>query len=665
MSALDSDKGDNKEIMNRINEMLDNKLDLSFTDKDREQTRPEQGTREQPPGGGRSVAAGVEKEQGDTTTEENSSSYLQALLGLTVGPEAAPPGVLKASSTAKSQVGSSRPRSVSFSSPEVRDGFSRFVGAAPGPNRPHASESGSPTLEQALLMGRHSPSSDAGYGSYTSQQSSEFRSFADFTRAISASRPRNGASAPSSEPRPTLTSITELDIAVAQAVQNLQIAQEKRAMAYGDLDPAVMPGQTASNSNDDNNNLLSSLLSQQFQNYNNYTEPMSLERAARMYRTAAAVNDANCTWSGQLPPRSISAGRNQNYSSKIFLGGVPWDITEQALVQSFCEFGPVRVEWPGRDATSPPRGYLYLIFEDEGSVKELLARCTHDYSNGGSYYYKISSRRMRSKEVQIIPWVVADSNYVRCPSPRLDPQKTVFVGALHGMINSEGLAIIFNDLFGGVVYAGLDTDKHKYPIGSGRVTFNNGKSYMKAVAAAFIEIKTPRFSKKVQVDPYLEDALCATCGIKQGPYFCRDLSCFNYFCRGCWQLHHQYRPHHKPLMRNIRGFNRARQEQANFRSDMRPGLTTDFRPMAGNVRFVNNDYRPPPTFTRVVTTEANRAGNNRGGFDPVKENAVDRPDGLTLEDFLQNVLRKSAEEIRENSNSGQEKTNETKEADKE
>ena len=75
MSALDSDKGDNKEIMNRINEMLDNKLDLSFTDKDREQTRPEQGTREQPPGAGRSVAAGGEK--GDTSTEENSSSYLQ------------------------------------------------------------------------------------------------------------------------------------------------------------------------------------------------------------------------------------------------------------------------------------------------------------------------------------------------------------------------------------------------------------------------------------------------------------------------------------------------------------------------------------------------------------------------------------------------------------
>lgn len=49
--------------------------------------------------------------------------------------------------------------------------------------------------------------------------------------------------------------------------------------------------------------------------------------------------------------------------------------------------------------------------------------------------------------------------------------------------------------------AGIDTDKHKYPIGSGRVTFNNVPSYRKAVRAAFIEIKTPRFTKKVR--PFL------------------------------------------------------------------------------------------------------------------------------------------------------------------
>lgn len=68
-------------------------------------------------------------------------------------------------------------------------------------------------------------------------------------------------------------------------------------------------------------------------------------------------------------------------------------------------------------------------------------------------------------QVQVIPWVISDSNYVRCPSQRLDPSKTVFVGALHGMLNAEALASIMNDLFGGVMYAGIDTDKHKYPIG--------------------------------------------------------------------------------------------------------------------------------------------------------------------------------------------------------
>lgn len=33
--------------------------------------------------------------------------------------------------------------------------------------------------------------------------------------------------------------------------------------------------------------------------------------------------------------------------------------------------------------------------------------------------------------------------------------------------------------------------------GSGRVTFNNQRSYLKAVSAAFVEIKTTKFTKKV------------------------------------------------------------------------------------------------------------------------------------------------------------------------
>ncbi|XP_063704678.1 cytoplasmic polyadenylation element-binding protein 1 [Culicoides brevitarsis] len=288
---------------------------------------------------------------------------------------------------------------------------------------------------------------------------------------------------------------------------------------------------------------------------------VGLDRFAKFHRSSAAINDPSCTWSGSLPMKSH---RILTYSPKFFLGGIPWDISEQSLVHIFKEFGPIRVEWPSKDQ----KGFAYIIFESEKQLKALLQACHQarkDHhsssgsleSNGSSvpskYYFKISSKRIKAKQVEVIPWVIADSNYVKAPSQKLDPTLTVFVGALHGKLTAEGLATVMNDLFEGVVYAGLDTDKYKYPIGSGRVTFNNTRSYMKAVSAAFIEIKTSKFSKKVQVDPYLEDSLCSACGVTHGPYYCRDLSCFRYFCRTCWAVRHYNDStlcNHKPLTRN-------------------------------------------------------------------------------------------------------------------
>jgi len=615
------------------------------------------------------VDVDVKKESNDKLDEskdskDDSGHNLKALLGLNLGAdksETVPLGVLKVNMANKPiSTGSENGRSVSFSTPEVgTDPFSRAVGSA--------REKNVPLLDR--MMSSQSPGLDPGYGSL------EFSTFADLTQDMK-SKSREDLLPSFIKPRPNPPSISQLDLAVANALHNLQSLQNQRASAMGNVGGSNFIHRPDMNNNDPDNILSALLASAAQQNVqrqvhmgNFYNEAQSLqlgsylENAARSYRNAATVNEANCTWSGQLPPRGSGAGSGAelSYSSKVFLGGIPWDITEESLLQIFDQFGQVRVEWPGRDITTPPKGYLYITFDSEESVKDLLTRCTHDFSNGGSFYYfKISSNRMRSKEVQVIPWAISDSNFVRCPTVRLDPMKTVFVGALHGMMNAEGLAIVFNDLFGGVVYAGLDTDKHKYPIGSGRVTFNNSKSYMKAVTAAFIEIKTPRFSKKVQVDPYLEDALCGTCGTKQGPYFCRDLSCFNYFCRFCWELRHAcIRPQHKPLMRHIRGFNRERNDSYNSTTGPMRSMNSMQSPSRGMATpsrepSLNGERAIPSREAFPGRVSPNYPSKDAGftrwdprkdapEFDPVlprakaAENQKTTP--LTLDIFIKNVMR--------------------------
>ena len=71
-------------------------------------------------------------------------------------------------------------------------------------------------------------------------------------------------------------------------------------------------------------------------------DPFALERAAKQYRAAASVSEAACTWSGQLPAPGRSRGPPL-YSTKVFLGGVPWDLTDKCLSQAFRQFGTIKV----------------------------------------------------------------------------------------------------------------------------------------------------------------------------------------------------------------------------------------------------------------------------------------------------------------------------------
>jgi len=79
----------------------------------------------------------------------------------------------------------------------------------------------------------------------------------------------------------------------------------------------------------------------------------------------SATIEATYTWTGTLPSRSESTV----YSCKVFLGGVPWDLSEQTLEQAFSPYGPIRVEWPGKEhMVSQPKGFAYVIFDCEKKV---------------------------------------------------------------------------------------------------------------------------------------------------------------------------------------------------------------------------------------------------------------------------------------------------------
>lgn len=274
-----------------------------------------------------------------------------------------------------------------------------------------------------------------------------------------------------------------------------------------------------------------------------------IEQRAHGHRHSAAQSEPKFAWSGNLP---VKVYRNPVYSPKVFLGGMPYEVTENQIIDAFKKYGTVTVQWPPKQqsGTVNKAGFVYVIFEHDRNVKSLISECT--VNQDGKYYFPFNAGpNRRKKDVQVIPWVISDSNYIKTPSQRLDQTKTVFVGALHGMLTAEGLANIMNDLFNNVAYVGIDTDKYKYPMGSARVTFTNNKSYSRAVTAGFVDVKSTRFNKKIQIDPYIDSGPCVGCQVSHGPVFCREPACMNYYCYACWEWTHSTPElrNHRPLMR--------------------------------------------------------------------------------------------------------------------
>ncbi|XP_040040336.2 cytoplasmic polyadenylation element-binding protein 2 [Gasterosteus aculeatus] len=258
--------------------------------------------------------------------------------------------------------------------------------------------------------------------------------------------------------------------------------------------------------------------------------------------------------------------RVERFSRKVFVGGLPPDIDEDEITSSFRRFGHLVVDWPHKAESKsyfPPKGYAFLLFQEESSVQALIEACMEE---DGKLYLCVSSPTIKDKPVQIRPWNLSDSDFVMDGSQPLDPRKTIFVGGVPRPLRAIELAMIMDRLYGGVCYAGIDTDPElKYPKGAGRVAFSNQQSYIAAISARFVQLQHGDIDKRVEVKPYvLDDQLCdecqgARCGGKFAPFFCANVTCLQYYCEFCWANIHSRagREFHKPLVKE--GADRPRQ----------------------------------------------------------------------------------------------------------
>ncbi|XP_037685344.1 cytoplasmic polyadenylation element-binding protein 2 isoform X8 [Choloepus didactylus] len=269
-------------------------------------------------------------------------------------------------------------------------------------------------------------------------------------------------------------------------------------------------------------------------------------------------------------PACYSAHQNgeriERFSRKVFVGGLPPDIDEDEITASFRRFGPLVVDWPHKAESKsyfPPKGYAFLLFQEESSVQALIDACIEE---DGKLYLCVSSPTIKDKPVQIRPWNLSDSDFVMDGSQPLDPRKTIFVGGVPRPLRAVELAMIMDRLYGGVCYAGIDTDPElKYPKGAGRVAFSNQQSYIAAISARFVQLQHGDIDKRVEVKPYvLDDQMCdecqgARCGGKFAPFFCANVTCLQYYCEFCWANIHSRagREFHKPLVKE--GADRPRQ----------------------------------------------------------------------------------------------------------
>ncbi|OQR69662.1 cytoplasmic polyadenylation element-binding protein 1-like [Tropilaelaps mercedesae] len=245
------------------------------------------------------------------------------------------------------------------------------------------------------------------------------------------------------------------------------------------------------------------------------------------------------------------------YSTKVFVGNLPFDMSLKKLESAFRSMGVNRVH------KLPHRGHAHINFQNSQRVAEFLTKCKANETRGW-YEFKLEEHNLR-----VIPWALEEIEYGEY-KPEI--KYNIFVGALHGETTAEQLAYILDRAFGdtrfslqqgtqpnslnyvpkSIQYIRINTDKYKYPNGSARVQFATCEAFLRAINTRFLLIDTEHYEEKIQLEPYItEDAICVKCGVSPAITFCRKPTCFRFFCYKCFHNHRAPEDYtHEPVTRS-------------------------------------------------------------------------------------------------------------------
>jgi cytoplasmic polyadenylation element-binding protein len=238
----------------------------------------------------------------------------------------------------------------------------------------------------------------------------------------------------------------------------------------------------------------------------------------------------------------------KSYSNKVFLGGLPGDVTDSDIVQELSRYGRAEVEIDKRSIPKSRRTFAYVIFLDPSAINKMLLDCIKSPTEGSmEYYYHFGNTPNSNKRTQIIPWSINNNSASRDKEQNADDfemgqisrKLTVYVGGLHGKITAQKLMQAMETLFNNVSSAELFTDKFAYPTGSGKVSFGNADSYKRAVREKYVTIITQKISSHTEVKPFIDrNEACIMCGLHPAGNYCSAVTCMDYFCDECWASFH-------------------------------------------------------------------------------------------------------------------------------